>query len=79
MIDLTVTGPYLKAIVVDELHAPEDSIINFVPKADFDGNVYLTNRVTFCLLIPKRFLGMLYLNYKCLRNKANCMNTEQIP
>ncbi|XP_046846374.1 phosphoglucomutase-1-like [Xenia sp. Carnegie-2017] len=33
-----VTGPYIKRIFVDELCAPETSIINYVPKEDFGGH-----------------------------------------
>lgn len=36
-LSFVVTGPYLKAILVDELGASDDSIINFVPKSDFGG------------------------------------------
>lgn len=39
---IVVTGPYIKRIFVDELCAPETSIINYIPKEDFGGTVQWT-------------------------------------
>lgn len=38
---LLVTGPYLRRIICDELEASEESIINAVPKDDFDGKWFI--------------------------------------
>ena len=50
----SVTGPYLRAIVIDELGAAEDSVINFVPMADFGGNCtsYVFHLFLFNFFMP---------------------------